>query len=73
MRYYYPCMYIIELIVKMIKGRGKTEPHVVEDILEKCEHIFLPIDSTKKILACSKCGMVIKAENLNVKPKNPFN
>lgn len=66
-------MYIIELIVKMIKQRGNVEPHLAEEIPETCEHIFLPIDSTKKILACSKCGMVIKPENLNVKPKNPFN
>ena len=29
-----------------------------------CSHIFLPIDSTKQILACTKCGMIVKKEKL---------
>ena len=36
-----------------------------------CEHIFMPIDSTGEILACSKCGEIIKKEEL--KPVNFFN
>jgi len=26
---------------------------------EDCEHIFMPIDSTRETFACSKCGLVI--------------
>lgn len=29
-----------------------------------CEHIFMPIDSTGEILACSKCGTLIKKSEL---------
>ncbi len=66
-------MYIIELIVKLIKNKDKKQFSKIEDDSpETCEHIFLPIDSTKEILACSKCGQVVKAKNLRVKPKNPF-
>ena len=66
-------MYIFELLYKTIKNIGskKQEKKVetVEETEEKetCEHIFLPVDSTKKVLACTKCGMLIKAENLKVK------
>ena len=24
----------------------------------ECEHIFMPIDSDKEVLACTKCGMI---------------
>ena len=33
-----------------------------------CSHIFVPVDSTKKVLACSKCGFLVKSEELK---KNP--
>lgn len=36
-----------------------------------CEHIFMPIDSTGEILACSKCGELIRKDKL--KKKNIFN
>lgn len=29
-----------------------------------CEHIFMPIDSTGEILACSKCGEIIRKDEL---------
>ncbi len=35
-----------------------------------CEHIFMPIDSTGEILACSKCGELIRKDKL--KKKNIF-
>lgn len=38
-----------------------------EDEAENCSHNFMPIDSTGEVLACSKCGFVIKKRN-----KNPF-
>jgi len=65
-------MYIIELIFKIknnfIKKRKKSlKPQ--EELNEKCSHTFFPIDSTKKILACSKCGEIYKLKD---KKSNPF-
>ena len=31
-----------------------------EDEALTCEHNFMPIDSTGQVLACTKCGFVIK-------------
>lgn len=65
-------MYIIELLFKIFnKEKNKHKPkefnyEVTENLNisgEKCEHIFLPIDSTKKILACTKCGYILKVTN----------
>ena len=72
-------MYLIELIVKWINPnkkyefRKKFDPFAKDDIEEEsdnCEHIFLPIDSSKEILACSKCGLVVNKSDL--KDKNIF-
>lgn len=68
-------MYIFELIAKLKfrkKASKKTEEPLVEE--EKCRHILVPIDSTKKILACSKCGFLIKRSELpqNLRNKNIF-
>ena len=38
---------------------GGVFDYEIEDA-STCEHVFMPIDSTKTILACSKCGFVIK-------------
>lgn len=67
-------MYIIEKIVKLyLKYRKKEtkkiasnfdDNYVLEDVVT-CKHQFLPIDSTGKILACSKCGFVINKERIN--------
>lgn len=76
-------MYIIELFNKLKKLRQPKEPEFedyvepveeIEDALT-CKHNFMPIDSTKKILACTKCGYVIKNEKMkfNSIDKNPFN
>lgn len=58
-------MYIIELIYKLLTKRKKkkTLVDVEEKEYVKCEHLFLPLDSTKKYLACTKCGLVIKKED----------
>lgn len=65
-------MYFIEILRKFLKnkkdwksffGKKGTSQTVSEE--EKCEHMFVPIDSTKKVFACYKCGLVI-----NKKPKN---
>ncbi len=55
-------MYIIELLYKTVvhiiqkRYSGKKSNIKIKDkkIKNKCEHIFLPVDSTKKILACTK-------------------
>ncbi len=58
-------MYIIELIYKLLTKRKnkKTLVDIEEKKYVKCEHLFLPLDSTKKYLACTKCGLVIKKED----------
>lgn len=57
-------MYIIELFLKIKddfkKGKFKKKKNLPPKIPEKCDHFFVPIDSTGKILACSKCGMIHK-------------
>ena len=30
-----------------------------------CEHIFVPVDSTKTVLACTKCGLIKKQKEVN--------
>ncbi len=67
-------MYIFELIGKLRKdykeGKGifskKAEVQKsLDDEYAACEHIFVPIDSTKKVLACSKCGFILHREDIN--------
>lgn len=57
-------MYIFELIQKIknegfFKKKEKKEKDFEEEY-QKCEHIFVPVDSTKKVLACIKCGVLMK-------------
>lgn len=72
----------MELINKL-KSKNKVqaqefiEPEFLESELEDistCKHVFMPIDSTKTVLACSKCGYVIKNDKMkfNETDKNPF-
>lgn len=66
-------MYIIEKIIKLYLKYSKKEDSVIlpngedrvelEDIVT-CNHNFMPIDSTGEILACSKCGFVVKKSRL---------
>jgi len=66
-------MYIIELFYKLIEdyksGKFKKKKEPVIETPEKCEHLFVPIDSTGRILACSKCGEIYK---LKKGEANPF-
>ncbi len=72
-------MYIIELTAKLytkIKNRDfkflqKEKPKENEEE-QTCEHIFVPIDSTKKILACTKCGFMVRVDPTKIKKQNPF-
>lgn len=66
-------MYIIELFVKLKndfkQGNFKKKPKEAIEVPEKCSHLFVPIDSTGRILACSKCGAILKRKT---KQTNPF-
>ncbi len=65
-------MYIIELFIKWLNknNRGNsanpdkiyTEKSIQQDDDESvnCNHNFMPVDSTGTILACTKCGFVVK-------------
>ena len=65
-------MYIVELFLKLIedfkKGKFKKTQTLSKEEIEKCEHIFVPIDSTGRILACSKCGQIYKLKKGEVNP-----
>ena len=39
---------------------GEIIKNPIEDEALICEHNFMPIDSTGNVLACTKCGFVIK-------------
>lgn len=66
-------MYIIEKIIKLYSKYIKKEEalyslnnddeEMLEDIVT-CKHNFMPIDSTGQILACSKCGYVVRKSRL---------
>lgn len=53
-------MYIFELISKIIKDIKKPKPQKIKKEIEECEHVFVPVDSTKKVLACINCGILMK-------------
>lgn len=38
-------------------------PDYIEDY-ESCEHVFMPIDSTGEILACTKCGILANKKDV---------
>lgn len=63
-------MYLFELITKYIQGKKYSrksdfDPFAQEELeVESCEHIFLPLDSTAEVLACSKCGLVVNRSDL---------
>ena len=38
---------------------GELTNEIVDDA-DNCEHTFMPIDSTGNVLACAKCGFVVK-------------
>ena len=59
-------MYIFEIFVKWLNKREskgitpqKPEFEKVDEALN-CEHKFMPVDSTGEVLACTKCGFVVK-------------
>jgi hypothetical protein len=68
-------MYIFEWLANKINNKKtqiSSNEYVEQKDYENCNHVFFPIDSTGEILACSKCGFLIKKADLKIKPKNPF-
>ena len=63
-------MFVLHL--KRNKQQNNKNSENILDYEETCEHTFFPIDSTLEVLACSKCGFVVKSEDVVVKDKNPF-
>lgn len=65
-------MYIVELFLKLIEdykaGKFKKPRKTVENEPEKCDHIFVPVDSTGRILACTKCGEIYKLKKGEINP-----
>ena len=64
-------MYIIELFIKWLnknkRGEGANPQGIFRETFEatpdeaiECQHNFMPVDSTGNILACTKCGFVVK-------------
>lgn len=68
-------MYFIELLVKRFRKKKSEQAYnplegLREDKYESCEHIFMPVDSTGEILACSQCGQIVNKKDL--KKQNIF-
>ena len=49
-----------------LESQNPLESIPLEDLdsNETCEHIFMPVDSTGEIVACSKCGEIKKRSEL---------
>lgn len=64
-------MYILEVFIKWLNKRQTKEikpkkPDFKEvDEALNCEHNFMPVDSTGMVLACTKCGFVVKHKDRN--------
>lgn len=63
-------MYIFEIFVKWLNKKiskdivpEKPSFKEVDEALT-CNHNFMPIDSTGEILACTKCGFVVKRKEI---------
>lgn len=69
-------MYILEIFIKWLNKRQTKEVRPEKPSFDEvdealtCEHHFMPVDSTGLILACTKCGFVVK-KNEGVR-ENPF-
>jgi len=68
-------MFIVEFIMKkfaQLREKPVYDPMEMseEQDYEKCEHSFMPVDSTGETLSCTKCGLLVKRSEL--KNKNFF-
>ena len=61
-------MYILEVFVKWLNKRQTKDVIPPKPTFEEvdealfCKHHFMPVDSTGLILACTKCGFVVKRD-----------
>ncbi len=59
-------MYILEIFIKWLNKRQSKEINPTKPVYSdadealNCEHNFMPVDSTGEVLACTKCGFVVK-------------
>ena len=53
-------MYFIEKILRIFYPKQKHTNNYKLQEIEHCNHIFMPIDSTREYLSCTKCGKLIK-------------
>lgn len=65
-------MYIIELIIKKLTQRKEKpiynpNPEEQNQEYENCEHVFMPLDSTGETLSCTRCGILVKRNELTKK------
>lgn len=64
-------MYIFEIFVRWLNKRQSKNIKVEKPIFKEedealtCAHNFMPVDSTGLVLACTKCGFVVKKNNNN--------
>lgn len=68
-------MYFIEFIIKKLTQKKEKpiynpNPNDENWDYESCEHVFMPVDSTSETLSCTKCGFLVKRNDL--KSKNFF-
>ena len=45
---------------------GELTENLVDEA-DSCEHNFMPVDSTGEVLACTKCGFLVKKRVQKVK------
>lgn len=58
-------MYVFEKIIKLIYDKKSSKPVSVDaEETPICDHVFLPIDSSKEYLACYNCGLVVKSKEM---------
>ena len=68
-------MYIFEFLIKYLKNKPKFKyksydpmeniPNGLEEDSQNCEHLFMPLDSSKENFACKYCGLIVNKKNLN--------
>lgn len=66
-------MYIFECLWKLFHKEPEDtdefdydplNPELETEDYERCEHEFMPVDSTAETLACIKCGFIVKRSNI---------
>ena len=53
-------MYFIEKLLRVFYSKRKKLLNYEAQDIDKCNHLFVPIDSSGEYLACTKCGKLVK-------------